>query len=170
MKASISKWVISKWRGAAKASREEGLSAGRSITPRRNREADILLLEKALIAGRPKPEAPADMREDIMRQLRNTGRKPVEARPGSRFNVLRWVPVPALAAVLVFTLYFSHLEPSETPGIEAASLRVASQMLRSDEQLGSEFTSAMVGPLNEEMMRVDADLKRMAEYVLASVP
>jgi hypothetical protein len=140
------------------------------MATRRNREADILLLEKALIAGRPKPEAPAGMREGIMRQLRNAGRKPVQARRGSRFNVLRLVPVPALAAVLLFALYFSNLQPGEIPGTEAASLRVASRMLRSEEPMTGEFTSAMVGPLNEEMMRVDADLKRMAEYLLASVP
>jgi hypothetical protein len=128
-------------------------------------------LEATLRAARPRIEAPVDLREDIMRQVQvSNQRQAAHPEPARSFRLWQWAAVPAAAAVLVFGLVISHNPDRGNTGAEAASLRVASRVLETEQQIPGDFTAAMMGPLHEELNRLDSDLKRAAEHLLASLP
>jgi len=103
-----------------------------------------------------------------MRRVRATTRLP--APPAARsFHIWRWLAVPGAAVIVVFALVTNYKSSLNHKGPEA-SLRAASQVLGTEERIAGEFTAAMVGPLNEELNRIDGDIKRAAEHLLASLP
>jgi hypothetical protein len=129
-----------------------------------------LNLEEALATARPRFEAPADLRDDIMRRVRAAAKQTPCERPDHWLRNLRWLFIPAAAALVVLALISSRGRPGNLPGPESASLRTAAQALPLDGTIPGEVTAAVVGPLQEELRRLDGDLKRTAEYLLASVP
>ena len=126
-------------------------------------------IEASLRASRPRFEVPDDLREEIMRQVRATSRLPAPPPPARSFHIWRWLAVPGAAVIVVFALLTNHKSSLNYRGPEA-SLRAASQVLGTEERIAGEFTAAMVGPLNEELNRIDGDIKRAAEHLLASLP
>jgi len=129
-----------------------------------------LSLEEALVASRPRFEAPADLRDDIMRQVRAAAKRTPCERPGGWLREWRWLFAPAAAALVVLALILSRGGPDGIPRPKSASLRTAAQALPLNETIPGEVTAAVIGPLWEELRLLDGDLKRTAEYLLASVP
>jgi len=135
-----------------------------------------LSLEEELAASRPRFEAPEELRDDIMRQVHAAAKQaPWERSAELRVQSgedrrWRWLFIPAAAALVVLALIFSRGGPGGVPGPEGASLRTAAQDLPLDGTIPGAVTAAVVGPLQEELRRLDGDLKRTAEYLLASVP
>jgi hypothetical protein len=126
-------------------------------------------IEASLRASRPRFEVPGDLREEIMCRVRATSRLPAPPPPARSFHIWRWLAVPGAAVIVVFALVTNYKSSLNSKGPEA-SLRAASQVLGTEERIAGEFTAAMVGPLNEELNRIDGDIKRAAEHLLASLP
>ena len=127
-------------------------------------------IEASLRASRPRFEVPGDLREEIMRRVRVTSRLPAPPPPARSFHIWRWLAVPGAAVIVVFALLTNYKSSVNNNRGPEASLRAASQVLGTEERIAGEFTAAMVGPLNEELNRIDGDIKRAAEHLMASLP
>jgi len=142
-------------------------SVPQSIPGKANATHDI---EAVLRGARPFLEAPADLREDIMRQVRLENRRLAQPHPKQSFPAWRWAVVPAAAAVMLLALVVSRDADLGNRVPDAGSLHAASQVLASEDRLAGDLTAAIVSPLHVEMTRLDSDLKRVANHLLASVP
>jgi hypothetical protein len=142
-------------------------SAPQSGTGKANTPRDI---EVALRSKPPLFEAPADLRDDVMRQVRLESRQLARPLPKQPFLAWRWAFVPAAAAAVLLAVAVNRDSDRGNRGPEAASLHAASQVLASENRIAGDFTAAIISPLHEELTRVDTDLKRVADHLLASVP
>jgi hypothetical protein len=127
-------------------------------------------IEVALRSTRLITEAPADLRGDVMRQVLLESRRTSRPLPKQSFLAWRWAFAPAAAAAVLLALALNRDSDFANHGPEAASLHAASRVLTSENRLAGDFTAAIISPLHEELTRVDTDLKRVANHLLASVP
>jgi len=122
------------------------------------------------VATRPRSDAPADLREDIMRQVRTLAEHAAPGRRAGWLRKIRWVLIPAAVASVALALIVNRQRPADSSSPEVASLRTASLALGLNEKVAEQYTAGMVEPLQEEMRLLDGDIRRTAEYLLASVP
>ena len=128
-------------------------------------------LHRALHAARPKTDAPPFLHKSIMRAIETS--RPVE---DSRPAILRWLPVPAmaLAGLLILGLVWFFLRPTP-PKAKVGSpspqtLTQATLVLESGENMAVTMPDALLTPLSEELQRLNRDLDRTGQLLLASLP
>jgi hypothetical protein len=132
-------------------------------------------VEEMLRGTRPNCQAPADLHDDIMFQVRNAVR---QAGPASVFrtsafhrvmNFWDWLAVSGAAALLLgLAVYLKN--PARVPGSGEAALFAASEVLPGQRQIAGELTATAVAPLHEEMDRLEKDISRAAEHLWANIP
>jgi len=129
-------------------------------------EQEMVALDRALKETAPRAEAPASLHGSIMQGVRAADRPAAARQP----SVLRWVPVPVFAAmVLLLVLWVLHA-PVRTPVQNAQPLAAATSALKLGDQVVRSMPSAMVAPLSDELDRLNRDLDRTAQFLLASLP
>jgi hypothetical protein len=130
-------------------------------------EQEMMALDRALKETAPKVEAPASLHRSIMQAVRAADR-PAAAQ--SQPTLLRWLPAPVLAVMLVLAAVWALRSPVRTPGQNAKSLAAAGTALQLGDQMVRTMPAAMVAPLSDELDRLNRDLDKTAQFLLASLP
>jgi len=128
-------------------------------------EQEMMALDRALKESAPKAEAPASLHRSIMQAVRVASRPAAEQRQPA---VLRWVPVPVIAVVLLLVGWWALQSPVRPPA--QTPLAAATSALQLGDQVVRAMPSAMVAPLSDELERLNRDLDRTAQFLLASLP
>jgi hypothetical protein len=140
------------------------LSASAEI---RGLEEEMMALDRALKETAPKTEAPASLHQSIMQAVRAANRPAAAPRQPS---VLRWVPVPVFAVILVLGVLWVLQSPVRPPAQTAQPLAAATTALHLGGQVVRTVPSAVVAPLSDELARLNKDLDKTAQFLLASLP
>ena len=164
------------WFGKVRIS--AALDAGKRPSPRlqwkvsnsaelRDFEQEMMALDRALRQPAPKPEVPASFHRSIMQAVQAAD-SPVRA--GGHRTLLRWVPISALAAIILLAVWWAVPRPARQPAPDTQSLAAATTALEMSAQLAHAVPSAMVAPLSGELERLNRDLDNTAQFLLASLP
>lgn len=134
-------------------------------------EHSMRALHQRLKTAPREREVPSGLHARIMGSVRQAARRPV---PRWQW-MLRWTPAAALAALALFVIWSAPdvpppnaIAPEEL--VQATSLSAAADTLEFSHALTHKAPPAAVSALSEEMDRVMSDLRRTAEFVLASLP
>jgi len=85
-------------------------------------------------------------------------------------SVLRWVPVPVFAVMLVLVAVWVLQSPVRTPVQNAQPLAAAASALQLGDQMVRTMPTVVVAPLSDELERLNRDLDKTAQFLLASLP
>jgi len=125
---------------------------------------DLSALDQALRNSPPRPEPPAALHASIMRTARSAGRP---AQPARHLRLLRWLPAPALAA-LVCALWTWHAAPIRAPSPNP--IEIAATTLAGSGEMARTMPAAALAPLTEEWQRLNQDVDATAAFLLATLP
>ena len=129
-------------------------------------EQEMMALDRALKETAPRAEAPASLHQSIMQAVRAANRPAAAPRQPS---VLRWVPVPVFAVMVVLGVVWMLQSPVRTVqtgqplAASTTALQLGNQMVRT-------MPTAVVAPLSDEWERLNRDLDKTAQFLLASLP
>ena len=130
-------------------------------------EQDMVALDRALKETAPKAEAPVGLHGSIMQAVRAAQRSAIPARQP---NLWRWLPAPALALMVLLAAFLAMHRPARTSEQDAQSLAAATSALHFGNQMVQTMPSVMVAPLSDELNRLNLDLDKTAQFLLASLP
>ncbi len=130
-------------------------------------EEEMVALDRALKETAPKAQAPVSLHGSIMQAVRTAQRPAVSARQPI---LLRWLPAPALALMLVMATLWVMYRPVRTPSQDAQTLATATSPLHLGNEMVQTMPSAMVAPLSDELARLNQDLDKTAQFLLATLP
>lgn len=130
-------------------------------------EQEMLALDRALKETAPRAEAPDSLHQSIMKAVRAANRPAAAPRQPS---VVRWVPVPVFAVMLVLVAVWVLQSPVRTPVQNAQPLAAAASVLQLGDQMVRTMPTAVVAPLSDELERLNRDLDKTAQFLLASLP
>jgi hypothetical protein len=156
------------------------LDSGKPVPPGLRRKAastpglrqyaeDALALERTLKAKGADPEAPASLHAAIMRAVRQSEQRPA----ASPVAFLRWAAPSALAVAALSLGLWWYLQPASLPpNAQPASSAYAA--VSDAFNVGNQFTRKMpalvTSPLSSELDRMNRDVDKTAELLLASFP
>jgi hypothetical protein len=126
-------------------------------------------LHRALQSTRPRPTVPDSLHDSIIRAVRASSNRS-GARPAIAF---KWVPASITTIVIVLALFwFLHRPAGRSTKDQLAPQGFAevAGALDAGQQLASAMPSTLVAPLSDEWQRLNHDLDRTGECLLASLP
>ena len=129
-------------------------------------EQEMMALDRALKETAPRAEAPASLHQSIMQAVRASRPAAAPRQP----SMLRWVPVPVFAVMLVLGVIWVLQSPVRPPAQTAQPLAAATTALHLGNQMVRTMPSAVVAPLSDELERLNQDLDKTAQFLLASLP
>ena len=86
------------------------------------------------------------------------------------FRRIRWLGASAFAALVLLGVWLATHHHSEQASSNAQSVVEISRAFTASQELVDALPSAAVGPLSDELDRVNRDLARTAEFLLATLP
>jgi hypothetical protein len=119
-------------------------------------------VDRRLRAGSFRPAAPSALHGAIMQEVRREARR-AESRPVGR--IWGWLAVPATAVLVMIVL--GQLRPAEPA---ASPLVPAAAALKFGNSIVQSAPHTALSPLTEEWERLNRDLGRTADFLLASLP
>jgi hypothetical protein len=87
-----------------------------------------------------------------------------------RFLQNRWMPVSGLAGIILLGLLLAFHNRSETRNRNSQALTQISAAFSASQEAVNALPSVTVGPLSDELDKVNRDLDRTAEFLLATLP
>jgi hypothetical protein len=130
-------------------------------------EQEMTALDRALKQTVPRPETPPSLHRSIMQAVQAANR-PAPVR--GEFALLRWLPVPALAVLVLLAIWWVARGPVRPAAKDMQSLAAATTALDLGGQIAQDVPAAVVMPLSNELERLNRDLNNTAQFVLASLP
>jgi len=129
---------------------------------------DTATVLEALRSSPPELKTPAGLHSSIMSAVRSeAGAQP---SPGI-LPWLRWLAAPAATALALAFLWHFALRPDpEPPRGTTASLAAAAAALELPHAIARDVPAEMLAPLSDELNRVNQDLNRTKEFLIASLP
>jgi hypothetical protein len=121
-------------------------------------------LDRDLRKSVPQAEPSPALHTSIMCAVRRSARPAVAVRHPS---VLRWLPAPALAALLCA---FWVWHRASAPAPSRSALESASMALAASGEIVQAAPGTAMGPLTEEWQRLNKDLDNTAQFLLATLP
>jgi hypothetical protein len=131
-------------------------------------------LKTALRGSAPKTEFPATLHNSIMRAVGAVHREERTQVSGftmfERFAKIRWLPVIGIAGfVLLGVVIAIHNGPERKTSNSQVQAQISAAFTASQEVVDA-LPSVTVGPLSDELDKVNQDLDRTAEFLLATLP
>ena len=120
-------------------------------------------LDRRLKSSPPTGEPPAGLHGSVMQAVRGAARTGKQTSPRL---MLRWLPAPAFALLVVAGLWWVLNQPANPP----PKLTMAVTTLEQSHQLAQQAPAAALAPLSKEMEALNRDLRNAVEILLASVP
>jgi hypothetical protein len=130
-------------------------------------EDPLAAVDAELRATAPKARVPAPLHRSIMRAVRSAERPAADLR---RLVFLRWMAVPAGAALALLVVWHSLRHPASPQNQETQSFNAAAGALEMGGQIARAVPSAVVAPLSHELQGLNQDLDKAAQHLLASMP
>jgi hypothetical protein len=124
-------------------------------------------LDAALKGSAPRVDAPESLHRSIMQAVRAANRR---AEAPRHSNVLRWLPAPVLAAILLLGLVWAMHSRVQKPVQNAPTLVAAATAVHLGDDMVRAMPAAVVAPLSNELDRLNRDLDNTARFLLASFP
>ena len=125
-------------------------------------EGSMNSLERRLKATHPTTPVPVALHASVMRAVRSAAES--QERPSARW-VLRWLPAPALAMLVVFGLWLLSRSPHESPSLTAPAIA-----LEQGQEMAQKAPGVVLAPLSQEMNNLNRDFQNAVELLVASVP
>jgi hypothetical protein len=131
-------------------------------------------LESALRGSPPSTEFPLELHVSIMHAVQTARRAESTEASGigmiKRFVTVSWLPVAGFAGLVLLGVLLSiHNQPVATPQNPQPLADISNAFVKSQELMDS-LPSATVGPLSDELDKVNRDLDRTAKFLLAALP
>jgi len=131
-------------------------------------------LESALRKSGPDTEFPATLHNSIMRAV-HAARRERKTRVSAfavlqRFAEMRWLRITGLAALILLGIWLSIHNRPQRMNSNTQSLPEISTALTASQEIVDALPSATIGPLSDELDKVNRDFNRTAEFVLAALP
>ena len=130
-------------------------------------QQEMAELDRALKQTAPRPETPPSLHRSIMHAVRAADR-PAPVR--RELVVLRWLPVPALAVMVLLAIWWVARGPVQPPVQDTQSLAAATTALDLGGEMARAVPSAVISPLANELEQLNRDLTNTAQFLLASLP
>ncbi len=139
----------------------------------------VKMVERALKRDLPRQRGPENLHQSIMRAVRKAGQPRVDVE---RLFLRRWgwqlaasAGTVALAVLGLWVLSTPSPKPvskagSVPPVGAAVALAEISTALEFGARIPMDLPAATVAPLEQELHHVNSDLRRAADFLLASVP
>ena len=131
-------------------------------------------LEMMLRQTPPRTAGPGTLHDSIMRAVYASDREERILVSGfARFRGLlqnRWIPVSGFAGIILLGLLLTHHNRSETRNRNSQALTQISAAFSASQELVDALPSATVGPLSDEVDKMNQDLDRTAHFLLATLP
>jgi len=124
--------------------------------------ACLARLDRALACRPANPGPSPFLHRSIMRAVEAAG--PAPAPPRLR-PALRWLPAPALAVLVLSAIWLWRDRSPQPQPIESAAA-----VLAMGESVAQSAPSTVVAPLSDEWRRLNRDVDRTAQFLLASLP
>jgi hypothetical protein len=163
MKAWLTELRISNALDDANPAHEQAVPPGNDSGEVRQFEETARSLDRRLKAARPRQQVPPGLHAAVMCAVRSAaGTQELESGP----TLLRWLPAPALALLVVGGLWWAlnRSEPEPQP------LTTAADALERSHQLTQQAPAAVLAPLSKEMESLNRDFRNAVEFLVASVP
>jgi hypothetical protein len=131
-------------------------------------------LESALRDSAPRSDFPPDLHRSIMTAVGATQR--AERTPLSviemfqSFVKARWLPVAGFAGLLLLGVLLTILNRPAPTIKNDQPLSEISNAFTTSQKLVDSLPSVAVGPLSDELAKVNRDLDRTAEFLIATLP
>jgi hypothetical protein len=129
----------------------------------RRYEESLHSLDRRLMAAQPAKPVPAALHASVMRAVRSAAES--QERQSARWG-LRWLPVPALAMLVICGLWWSLNQPRHEP----PSLTAAATVLAQGHELAQKTPDVVLAPLSQEMKNLNRDFQNAVDFLVASVP
>jgi hypothetical protein len=131
-------------------------------------------LETVLRSSPPKTAVPNTLHDSIMRAVYAAEHEERILDSGfarfRRFLQNRWMPVSGLAGIILLALSLTLHNSSETRNRNSQALTPISAAFSASQEVVDALPSVTVGPLSAELDKVNQDLDRTAEFLLATLP
>jgi hypothetical protein len=132
------------------------------------------LLETALRESAQKTEFPATLHKSIMRAVQAVHREAGTQVSGfamfGRFAKIRWLPVSGIAGIVLLGVVIGIHNRSVRTTSNAEALPEISAAFSASQKVVDALPSVTVGPLSDELDKVNQDFDRTAEFLLATLP
>jgi hypothetical protein len=131
-------------------------------------------LESALRGSAPKTEFPVTLHNSIMRAVHAVHRE--EATQVSsfvmfqRFAKICLLPITGFAGLVLLGMLISILNGPKQTAFDPQGLPQISAAFSASQEVVDVLPSVTVGPLSNELDKVNQDLDRTAEFLLATLP
>lgn len=126
-------------------------------------EESMQSLDRSLKVVQPTQPIPTALHASVMRAVRAVA-KPQERQSASW--VLRWLPAPLVAVLLVIGLWWTWSQSLP----ESPSLAAATAALEQSHEMTQKAPAAVLAPLAQEMNNLNRDFQNAVEFLAASVP
>lgn len=131
-------------------------------------------LETALRESAPKTQFPPALHKSIMRAVHVARRNETSQVPEfgifRRLVEIKWVPVTALTALILLGTWFALHNRPEQAASDLQTLPEISTAFTASQEVVDALPSATIGPLSDELNKVNQDFNRTAEFLLATLP
>jgi hypothetical protein len=131
-------------------------------------------VESALRDSVPGGEYPAGLHESIMRAVNAVRRDNRTAVSGiglfQRFAKISWLPVTGFASLAILGIWLVLHNRSEQTNPGSPSLPEISTAFTASQEMVDALPSVTVRPLSDEWDKVNQDLSRTADFLLATLP
>ncbi len=126
---------------------------------------DVRRLDQTLRdTGSPIGEAPANLHASIMSAVRHQA---TASHSKSVLSMLRWLPAPALAVLLIWAIV--HLfHTASDPGAETFASTISS--LNRGMEMAQTTPQDFMAPLSDELQRLNRDVEEAKSFLMASLP
>ena len=131
-------------------------------------------LESALRGSPPGTEFPPELHDSIMNAVRTAHRAENIEISGiglfQRIIQVRWLPVTGFAGLILLGVWLSIHNHSAATTQNAQPLAEISNAFATSQELMNSLPSVTVGPLSDELDKMNRDLDRTAEFLIAALP
>jgi len=130
-------------------------------------------LETALRDYTPESEFPPELHHSIMRAVKAANREGTQISGSTRFQAFvnaYWLPATGFAGLVLLGVLISiHSRPIATSQNPQPLAEISNAFARGQELMDS-LPSVTVGPLSDELVKMNRDLDRTAEFLIATLP
>lgn len=131
-------------------------------------------LEMLLRESPPQTAIPGTLHDSIMRAINATKKEERISDSGFarfwRFLQVRWMPVSGLAGIILLGLLLAFHNRSETGNWNSQAITQISAAISASQEAVDALPSVTVGPLSDELEKVNQDVERTAKFLLATLP
>jgi hypothetical protein len=128
---------------------------------------DLAAVDEALRQSPPDLKTPVDLHASIMHAVRSEVEEPEQSPILPWF---RWLAAPALIALALAGVWWAVRPTGVATHESPATLAAASSALELPHKIARTMPAEMLAPLSEEMARVNQDLDRTKQFLIASLP